>query len=97
MIRNIYIYISLWELYKHPGKALGGAWQPTFDARPFHLDTAQDFLSPAAADGALRSFGPIEPPEPFDFMRTIRSLHDSAPGPDQLTYSAWRATGALGA
>lgn len=74
-------------------RVLRGHWQGVFDEKPICNDTADSLIDHLAApDLAL-----LVLPPPDAVARYIRSMRDSAPGPDGIPYSAWKATGVIGA
>jgi endonuclease/exonuclease/phosphatase family metal-dependent hydrolase len=73
--------------------ALRAHWQEVFDAKPICNDTADLLIGRLAAP----KLELLVLPPPDAVARYIRSMRDSAPGPDGIPYSAWLAAGALGA
>ncbi len=73
--------------------ALGEAWQPTFNPKPFNEVQANTFLSKV---GFIGSYGNAVPPDIWTYRRTVAHHGDTQPVPDTLPYSAWRATGDAG-
>jgi endonuclease/exonuclease/phosphatase family metal-dependent hydrolase len=74
-------------------RALQAHWQGVFDSKPICSDTADLLIGRLA----IPKLGLLVLPSPDAVARHIRSLRDSAPGPDGIPYSAWLAAGALGA
>ena len=69
--------------------ALGSAWQGTFSSKPFDYDKAQLYLDNL---GDIGTYSSTPPPDYWTYQRAISRAPNSAPGPDGLPYSAWRAT-----
>ena len=74
--------------------AMGTAWQPTFNPKPFDSEAAGIFLESIGYFGEYDSQTP--PPDHWIYTDTIFSMGDSQPGVDGLPYSAWRHTGVRG-
>jgi hypothetical protein len=74
--------------------AMGAAWQPTFNPKPFDSEAAEQFLGHIAGFGKYDPQTP--PPDHWVYTDTIFSMGDSQPGGDGLPYSAWRHTGVRG-
>ena len=74
------------------GAALSEGWSRTFAVAP-SIDTAQaqHYLETHAVP---MDFSKCKPPTKAQVAELINKLPDSAPGPDGLPYSAWKAGGA---
>ena len=85
------VIVSGNAIFSEPQKtlALGSSWQGTFSAKPFDYDKAQLYLDNL---GDIGTYSSTPPPDYWTYQRAISRGPNSAPGPDGLPYSAWRAT-----
>jgi endonuclease/exonuclease/phosphatase family metal-dependent hydrolase len=75
-------------------KALHRHWQGVFDEKPIDDEAAEALV----ANLRLPTLEALTIPDVDDINRYITTvLKDSAPGPDGIPYSAWQATGIIGA
>jgi len=74
--------------------AMGEAWQPTYNLKKLNEQEADTFLEHLGDIGCFSEN--TEPPELYNYGKTIFSMGDSQPGTDGLPYSAWKAAGGHG-
>jgi hypothetical protein len=75
--------------------ALGAGWAPTFAViKPTDVDLMTSYVQLFAA---RLPWHLATPPGVLEYTKFLKSAHDTAPGEDGLPYSAWTATGLLGA
>jgi len=73
--------------------ALGQHWSSTFAEKNVDLSGAEEFLQKFAKPFELSR---VSPPSRFDIIEFLSQVSDSAPGPDGIPYSAWKAAGKVG-
>ena len=79
-------------------KALQDYWAPVYSDKPFDADAANKFLKVYCNKNQhLFDFAELGLPDYDDFFMTIGKMRDSAPGPDGLPYSAYKACRELAA
>ena len=70
--------------------ALGKAWQPTFNAKTFPPELSKRYLEELGDIGCYSNC--TAPPNYWAYQKAIKAGPNSMPGPDGISYQAWRAS-----